>query len=249
MWCPEGYVSLAEIAAAVFVAADNRLWVNHFPAEGESKSSAKFVIDLGPPLDEIEAYSDWLMARLLEKYRTEIRVASPSGAALRISPNMMNAESYDAEEAEFYRTFPGERQARLTAGSLKPSWVDFKNMTVAVDLPEGWMTALRPIAGFPLCLPEATIAPDVEALVDHLIDYARNPFGTLQAFQESDQGKQIVQRMIEAWDRGEIKTKAEAKQRYGRNRKVEEWRALWRELAQSRPEVSTPGPRTKAAIR
>ena len=142
MWCPEGYISLAEIADSVLVAADNRLWIKGTVPDIEPDPKPFLNIDVGPPYDECQAYGDWLMGRFLEQFANLIRVASPTGAVLRIAPGLLTVEVDDPFDYNDYRAFPDTREGRLRAGSVRPHWISFEGMRVNDQVSSGWELAV-----------------------------------------------------------------------------------------------------------
>lgn len=246
MWCPEGYVSLAEIASVAFDYAQGHLrsaeieeWLK------EQSTGTRFRIDTGPPIDECEAYADWFMARFLEQFARDIRIACPSGLLLRLRPDLFAVETDDPFDFNDYRAFPDTREGRLRAGSVRPLYVKFEGMRITDNLDENWDASMRLIANFPLCVAESCIPFGAEELVALVTSRAERAGFELDDFRQGTEYQKLAQDMIDAWDRGELPTKAAAKARFGRGRGSAEWLALWQALALARPSASKAGRRSK----
>lgn len=244
MWCPETYMSLAEIGGAFASAAERRI-VADIPTIGVER---ELNIDTDPSDAECEAYVNWLMWRFLELFATKIRVATPAGAVLRVSPSIFFSEIDDPFDSNDYGGFPETRKELLRASEMRPPCIVFGEMLVSDSLPryfpENVRLALRPLANFPLCIQERELPTSVDLLIDRIVHCAKDQGVELDLSKASDNYRQRIQRVIEAWDKKEIYTKGQARELFGKAMKTEEWRAMWSELAKSRPEASKPGPRT-----
>jgi hypothetical protein len=245
MWCPEGYVSLAEIASDAFGYAQGRLssaeteeWLEEQP------SGTRFKIDTGPPMDECEAFADWFMARFLEQFARDIRVACPSGSLLRLRPDFFAVETDDPFDFNDYREFPDTREGRLRAGSVRPLYIKFEGMRITDNLDQNWDASMRLIANFPLCVPESCIPIGPDELIALVTTRAALAGAELDEYRQGSEYQKLAQDMIDAWDRGELPTKAVAKARFGRGRGAAEWQALWQALAIARPLASRAGRRS-----
>lgn len=107
-----------------------------------------------------------------------------------------------------------------------------------------WDECLRLVANYPLCIPETSIPTSIEALIGVVTSRAEKFGEELDTYTHGDQYKKLAQEMIDAWDRGELPTKGEAKARFGRGRGIAEWQALWQALALARPLASKAGRRS-----
>lgn len=245
MYCPEAYLSLAEIADAFAAVAERRV-ITDIPNKG---LEPKFHIDTGPSAAECEAYVHWLMWRFIEQFATKIRVATPTGAVLRISPSIFYSELDDPFDASDYSGFPETRVALLRASELRPPCIAFDGMLITDRLPdslsEGERLVLHTLENFPLCIEEALIPTSVEDLISKIIENSKNRGAELELFKQGDNYRHLVQRLIKAWDNKEFTTKRGAYELLGRRFKTEERRAIWSAFANSRPLASKPGPRAK----
>jgi hypothetical protein len=156
-------------------------------------------------------------------------------------------ETDDPFDYNDYREFPETREGRLRAGSVRSVWIDFDGFRVTENLSGQFDQVFRPIVNFPLCISLAAIPTLADALVEKILEMAKQEAAEASAFVEGSEFKNLARQMVEAWDRGEIPTKASGRARFGRGRKIAQWNALWRELGQVRPIASKPGrkPKTK----
>ena len=153
MFCPEGYVTLAEVHEAL----DQFAW-EHTPS-AKAKENANELCEFEVPEDERVAYRNWLFCAFLEIYSQDLRIALPTGLVLRTAPWVFDFVATSGGGDDWlglgqHRTFPDSRAERL---SIRPiSIVLVSDDDFAIDCSKSGNASdakiLGGIDGLPVCI-------------------------------------------------------------------------------------------------
>ncbi|NDW46551.1 hypothetical protein [Ruegeria sp. PrR005] len=248
MWCPESYVTLSEIVHLfnldldyLFLPADDH---PHYELEESFHPTS---------LDPIErkAARNWLISGFFEVFGSDIRACLPSGAIVKVdgsflrysdpdwmvdyeNPTDKNKPGFDKLDLFSDSTFPRKYFYRQYLAERK-----FDHLVEAKML----LGSSNPIAGAALCIKESnTRVANLDQLADWLIAKIEAQPGERR--DRFDAAEEVVQLIVEAFQSGKVRTKAEAKKMFAHDMKHEAWLALWREACEIMPELSRPGPRS-----
>lgn len=257
MFCPEGYVTLNEIYNGLWLWAqgatersvEDAELLAKFEQAGEPK---KFGIDTGSAaFDECEAHAKWLMLVLLELYGTEVRIALPTGAVVRIEPWLLAPkwspfDREDWQDHNLYTDFPSKREDRLEILQNDLQHIEERAFTIDCQKTDDRYVeaSLRLVHGCPFCIRDG-ILPSEGSLPGHLKTAIRakllEPDGP---GLERAEHASLVAKVIQTVETRRLPRDI-VKAILAPQMKVEEWRALWRQAAHQRPDLrlSVSGPK------
>lgn len=246
MFCPDGYLTLMEVRHSLSHYAS---WKIQQPETTEWSPFDSEYYDFR--YTEAEAYADWLTMAFLIVYAQEVRVTLPSGSIVRLEARYLYPEApFDSEDwqpfIDILSRFPDDRTGRMKAADFTLPYIDLPTMTFRRrnSSPNQTNETEGVLASMPLCIAESAIPADVRAIVSKIEQSIEDSWTGTGSVAESKVGR-TASLIIEAIQSGAIKKKSEARVRYGKHMKTEEFLETWREVTTAIPSAKKPGPRPR----
>jgi hypothetical protein len=129
MFCPEGYVTLAEVHEAI----DQFAWANTPTVKTKAIKSEGRIEEV--PERERIAYKNWLFCAFLEIYSQDLRIALPTGLIVRTPPWVFDFVATSGGRGDWlglgqYHTFPDNSEERLSIQPISIVLVSDEDFTV-----------------------------------------------------------------------------------------------------------------------
>lgn len=235
MWCPEGYTTVYEIS--VFLTDEAFDWADDLPLPDEQKADAAW------------AYRKWYLMQLFRCFGDDIRACLPSGANVHLT------------RSAFGWTYPNDDDFDDALSKVRvvcpqdPKMLERINARRFLYLDEHWLLLLRegedtiavspfyPIGGASLCIHSALLPPAEQTITEWLHAHAQHQEETADGDASSISYRDLPSMIVEAYSKGHVSRRDEARRMFGRHMKTDAWRAVWAEAVRLNPAMSRPGPR------